>query len=408
MNLGSEKELIFADLHIHSKYSRATSKDLNLVNLEKWAKIKGLNLLGTGDFTHPKWLGEIKINLKEKDGILYSSNNFKFILTGEISLIYTKDKGRRVHLVIFVPNLETADKINLYLDKKGRRDYDGRPIFKISCEDFVKDMHEISDKVEIIPAHAWTPWFGIFGSESGFDSLEEAFGSQLNKIHAVETGISSNPQMNLRLKELKEKTIVSFSDSHSYWPWRIGREATIFYSADSYDDILKELRENKIFGTIEVNPAYGKYHYDGHRLCNFSCSPEECNKLNNICPVCKNKLLLGVEHRVNDLANFPENYISSNQKKSFEMLPLHEILATALNSGINTKKVWNVYYKLIEAFENEFNILLNVQREKLLKFIDANTVDLILKNREGKIRVKPGYDGVYGEMIVEADQKKLF
>ena len=264
---------VFADLHIHSRFSRACSKDITIENLEKWARVKGIGLLGTGDFTHPFWLKELKEKLVEKEGILYSKSGFKFLLTGEISLMYTQGRGRRVHLVLLVPNFETADKINEYFDKKGRRDYDGRPIFKISCEQFVKDMKEISEYIEIIPAHAWTPWFGIFGSATGFDSLKEAFGEQEENIHAIETGMSSDPFMNWHLSELNNRAIVSFSDSHSFWPWRIGREATIFEKVESYSDVINAIRENKILGTVETEPSYGKYQWDGHDNCNFSSSP---------------------------------------------------------------------------------------------------------------------------------------
>jgi uncharacterized protein (TIGR00375 family) len=393
---------VIADLHIHSRFSRATSKNINLENLEKWARIKGIDLLGTGDFTHPEWLKEIKENLAEKNGILHSKSGFRFILTGEISLVFTQEKGRRVHLIMLSPSLEVVEKINSYLDKKGRRDYDGRPIFSISCEQFAKDMMSISEKIEIIPAHIWTPWFGILGSKSGFDSLKQAFGPQIDKIHAIETGISSTPKMNLRIKELHEKTIVSFSDSHSFWPWRLGREATIFSKTDSYDEIINEIRANSIIGTIEVNPAYGIYHYDGHRDCNFSCSPEESKKLNNLCPVCHKPLTIGVDNRVNELADAEP----IKSKIVFEVLPLHEIIALAIKTAMNSKKTWEIYDNLIKEFKNEFNVLLDASKEDLLKVIDENLASLIIRNRQGKIKVKPGYDGVYGEPVLD-DQKNL-
>ena len=227
---------IFADLHIHSRFSRACSKDLTIENLVKWAKIKGLNLLGTGDFSHPIWIKEIKEKLKEKNGFYYYED-FPFIITGEISLIFTDmGKGRRIHLVILIPSIEVAEKINAYLDTKGRRDYDGRPIFKIPCNEFVADLRKISNAIEVIPAHIWTPWFGMFGSNSGYDSIKDCFKDQEEFIHAIETGISSDPKMNWKIKELDNKAIVSFSDAHSFWPWRLGREATIFKKVDSRCD----------------------------------------------------------------------------------------------------------------------------------------------------------------------------
>jgi uncharacterized protein (TIGR00375 family) len=400
--------VLFADLHIHSKYSRATSPNINFDNLVKWAKVKGLNLLGTGDFTHPMWFNEIK-KLEDRGKGIYYHQNFPFIITGEISLIYTQDRGRRIHLVVLVPSIEIAEKINSYLDGKGRRDYDGRPIFKISGEEFVRDMISISRDIEIIPAHIWTPWFGLFGSMSGFDSLKECFKGEEKNIHAIETGMSSDPEMNWRIEELKNKSIVSFSDSHSFWPFRLGREATIFKKTDSYKEILREIRENDFIATIETDPAYGKYHYDGHRLCNFSSSPEETKKLNGMCPICKRPLVRGVDYRVEEISSHPSGYKLPNSKPFYILLPLHEIISLAFSSKLESKKTWEIYNSLIEAFGNELNILLNVSEEELIrKNFDSQLTELILKNRKGKIKVKPGYDGVYGKALLDEKQKTLF
>jgi uncharacterized protein (TIGR00375 family) len=402
-----EKNWFIADLHIHSKYSRATSTNLSFDNLVKWAKIKGLDLLGTGDFTHPIWLEEIK-KLKNNGHGFYYHGDFPFVISGEISLIYTQGSGRRIHLVVLVPNIEIAEEINKYLDTKGRRDYDGRPIFGISCEEFSKKMMEISSEVEIIPAHIWTPWFGIFGSMSGFDSLKEAFKSQFEHVHAIETGMSSDPAMNWRIEELENKSIVSFSDSHSFWPFRLGREATIFRRTDSYKEIIRQIRENDFIATIETDPAYGKYHWDGHRNCNFSCSPKKTEELNGICPVCKRQLTIGVENRVDILAKFPEGHRSKNAKTFYKILPLHEIIALSLSVGMQSVGVWKVYNNLIKEFENEFNILLNVSEEEFLKKgVNDNLVYLILKNREGQIKVKPGFDGEYGKVMMSEKQATL-
>lgn len=403
------KKGVFADLHIHSKYSRATSTFLSLENLEKWAKIKGIDLLGTGDFTHPKWLDELKKNLTEKNGILYSKDGFKFVLSGEISLIYTQARERKIHLVLLAPSFEIVDKINNYFDKKGlRRDYDGRPIFGIPSEQFVGDMTSISPDIEIIPAHIWTPYFGVFGSESGFDSLKEAFGEQEKNIHAIETGMSSDPEMNWHIKELNNRTIVSFSDAHSFWPWRLGREATIFSKVDSYKDVIDEIRNDRILGTIETDPAYGKYHWDGHRNCKFSCSPAESKKLNNICPVCKRPLTIGVENRVEHITDQKIEQ-RKDRKPFYKLLPLHEIISLVYNTGMATKKAWTIYNNLIRNFGNEFNVLLNVKREDMIneKF-DVLLVEQILLNRQGKIKVIPGYDGEYGKASLNESQKKLF
>lgn len=398
------KEIMIGDLHIHSRFSRACSKDINFENLVKWAKIKGLNFLGTGDFTHPKWFEEIS-ELKEKNG-LYYYENFPFVITGEISLIYTDLRGRRVHLNLLVPSLEIASKINSYLDSLGRRDYDGRPIFKISCEEFTKKMKEISEEIEIIPAHIWTPWFGVYGSCSGYDSIKEAFGNQFNKIYAIETGISSDPEMNAKISELNKKSIVSFSDSHSFWPYRLGREATIFYKIESYKDLIKQIRENSFFGTIETDPAYGKYHYDGHRNCNFSCPPEKTKELNGICPICKKPLTIGVDYRIETLKDL-ENKREIN-KPFFTLLPLHEIISFVTKTSVNSKKVWEIYNNLISLFENEFNILLTVEKNKFLEHkINEELINQIIKNREGKIKVKPGFDGEYGIIIEDEKNEKL-
>jgi uncharacterized protein (TIGR00375 family) len=404
------KEII-ADLHIHSRFSRACSNKINVPNLVKWARVKGVGLLGTGDFTHPEWLSELK-ELREENGLLYYED-FPFILSSEVSLIYTQDgKGRRVHLVYLSPSLEVVDKINQWLDTKGRRDYDGRPIFGISCRDFVAKMQEIDDRIEVIPAHIWTPWFGIFGSKTGFDSLKEAFGDKIDRIHAIETGLSSDPEMNWKIKELNDISIVSFSDSHSFWPWRMGRESTIFILKEgeklSYDLIIKQIRENSFKATVEVDPAYGKYHYDGHRNCGFSCNFEETRKLNGKCPKCDKPLIVGVEYRVEELADQSvEKRV--NKKPFYTLLPLHELIALAKASTLASKKTWQTYNQLIEKFENEFNILLYVDKQELARALpdDEQLVQLIIDNRVGNIKVRPGFDGQYGSPLLKERQTKL-
>ena len=405
-----EKMDVFADLHIHSKYSRATSKNLNLENLEKYARIKGLNLLGTGDFQHPLWRKEIGEKLREDDkGILWSKTGFPFIWQTEISLMFSKEKRRAVHLIVLAPNGKTADEIIKYLGSKGRLDYDGRPIFGISAEKFVEEVKKIDDRIEIIPAHCMTPWFGIFGSDSGFDSLSDCFGSQVEKIYAVESGMSADPSMLWRLKE--NVNIVSFSDSHSFWPWRLGREATIFELDElSYDKIIHAIRTGEgLKGTIETPPEYGKYHFDGHRLCNFSSSPEETKKLHGICPKCGKPLTIGVEYRVEEIAKEKEGYKPANGKMFLKLIPLHELIAFVLGTSITSKKVDSIYQEMVSKFKNEFNILLNVKNDEMIKAgFDEKLIEMILANREGKIRVKPGYDGEYGVIeYAKIDKTKL-
>ena len=415
----NDEKQIIADLHIHSRYSRATSKNLDFPNLVRYARIKGLHMLGTGDITHPIWFNEIK-KLQEKDTGIYYYDNFPFVLTGEISLMYSQDgKGRRVHLVLLMPSIGVAEQFNSFLDKKGRRDYDGRPIFGFSCVELMDNVSEISKDIEIIPAHSWTPWFGIFGSMSGFDSLKEAFQDKVDFVHAIETGMSSSPDMNWRIKELNDKSIISFSDLHSFWPWRIGREATIFKimkdngneNKISYKEILRQIRENDFFATIETDPAYGKYHYDGHRVCKFSCSPQKSKELNGMCPVCGKPLTIGVENRVEKLADAkrPAGFMPKNAKPFYKLLPLHELIALAKASTLASRKTWLVYNQLIEKFGNEFNILLNVEKQELIKALpqDELLVQLILQNRIGNINVKPGFDGEYGIPMLKEKQEKL-
>ncbi|MEM4182001.1 MAG: endonuclease Q family protein [Candidatus Pacearchaeota archaeon] len=398
---------LIADLHLHSRYARATSKDINFENLEKYARIKGIHILGTGDFQHPEWFNEIRKNLREDEkGILWTKTGFPFVWQTELSFMYSQGgKKRAIHLVVLSPKEKTSLKIIDYLKTKGRLDYDGRPIFGINIKQFVKEVKEIDDKIEIIPAHAFTPWFGLYGSDSGFDSIEEAFGEQSKHIYAIESGMSASPDMIWRLKEFIDGkiNIVSFSDSHSFWPWRLGREATIFEIEElSYSNIIKAIRTGDgLFGTIETPPEYGKYHYDGHRRCNFSCSPEESLKLGGICPVCKNPLTIGVDYRINKIAVKERGFQPENAKIFYKLTPLHELIAFHLKTiQLSSKKVWDIYNKLIEKFNNEFNILLNVSKEELEKVLLENKelIEMILENREGKIEVVPGYDGVYGKI----------
>ncbi len=410
---------IIADLHMHSRFSRATSKSLTLENLEKWARIKGVNLLGTGDFTHPKWILELKENLQEDETeILKTKSGFNFMLTSEISLMYSQGgKGRRVHLVVLAPNLDVVKQVTEYLLTKGRIDYDGRPIFKIPCPEFTEKLKSISNEIEIIPAHAWTPYFGVFGSMTGFDSLKDCFLDQEKNIHAIETGMSSDPEMNWRLSSLDKVQIVSFSDAHSFWPWRIGREATVFETEMNYKNIISSIQTGeKIIGTIETDPAYGKYHWDGHRDCKFSCPPEETKKLKNICPICKRQMTIGVEYRVEELADREAGFAPKNRPGFHKLLPLSELIAGSLGAPTPAnKKVFEIFNKLVEKFGSEYAVGLDADENSLRETAGDKLAGLILQNREGKIKVKPGFDGQYGIAIIggkeialekDADDKK--
>lgn len=396
-----------ADLHIHSRHSRATSTGLDLKNLEKYARIKGVNLLGTGDFTHPKWIEELKEGLSETEsgsGVYQTGTGFPFVFQTEISLIYTQaGKGRKVHNVVLSPDLEVAEQITEALKKRGRVDYDGRPIFGIPCPEFVEMMKSISKDIEVIPAHVWTPHFGALGASSGFNTIKECFLDQDKNIHAVETGLSSDPPMNWRISKLDRYSLVSFSDLHSFWPWRMGREATVFELKKlDYQNILRAIREKAgLKKTIEFWPHEGKYHFDGHRNCGVSLEPKEAIKLNNICPRCKRPLTIGVAHRVEELADRPEGFTPKDAVPFETLIPMSELLAKLFAKGVATKYVWQEYYKLLRAFDNEYNILLNVSLERLKAVTHPRVAEILMQNRKKQLSVRPGYDGVYGDVQVD-------
>jgi len=409
---------IIADLHLHSKYSRATSKELDIKNLVKYSKIKGVNLLGTSDFTHPLWLKELKSTLKDdRTGILTTESGFPFILQTELSLIYAQGgKGRRIHQIIYSPDFDTVDQINEYLLKHGRLDYDGRPIFKIPCDELLYELKKINSRIELIPAHVWTPWFGLFGSMSGFDTVEEAFGDQTKHIFALETGLSSDPPMNWRLSSLDKYSLVSNSDSHSFWPWRLGREANVFELPKlTYDSLFNAIKTRKGFmHTVEVDPNYGKYHFDGHRNCGICMDPKETKEKKGICPICKKPLTIGVLNRVEALADREVGFKPKDCVGFKSLIPLSEILSEILNSGVATKKVWETYHTLIKG-RTEYDVLLETPIEELTKLSDEKIAQAIIDNRNGNIEIKPGYDGEYGRPVlgtsiiseVKAPQKDL-
>ena len=415
----------FCDLHLHSGYSRGASRNITLGYLEKYALMKGLHILGTGDFTHPVWFGQLKTKLFEgKKGIYYLKDiqgdlmqysndlSFKkkrkigFIFQTEISLMYSdSSKSRKIHIVILSPDISTTEKINKYLSSKGRMDYDGRPIFgHLPCNKLVADLKDISEDIEIIPAHIWTPYFGLFGSKSGFDKINDAFLDQTKHIYGLETGLSSDPQMNYQLSCLDKYTMISSSDAHSHFPWRIGREATIFEFNEeeiSYKKIIDAIRKKNrgYTGTIEVDPRYGKYYFDGHRNCGISVSPKKAiEEYNNICPVCKKPLTIGVFHRVRELSDRDENYTPKNKPKYYTLLPLFEIIAYSKNiSTLQSKTIWDIYTKLIKHFGNEFNVLLVSKKEEIQKIVDLNIAKNILNIRNKNYSIEEGSDGIYGK-----------
>jgi len=404
---------VFADLHLHSKYSRATSKEMNLEQLSKNAKLKGLNLLGTSDFTFKLWLGELKKKLEPVDSTgLFKYGDIFWMLTTEVSTVYAQEnKIRKVHHVIHTSSFDVVDQIRDSLSKYGNLSIDGRPVVKMTSPELVESLIGIDKDILIIPAHAWTSWYGILGEFSGFNSMEECYQDQTKYIYALETGMSSDPPMNWRLSALDKFTLVSNSDSHSPWVWRIGRECNVFELKElSYGQIreaIKKKDEKRFLFTIETSPSYGKYHFTGHRNCGIDLHPKEALKLNNICPKCGRKLTIGVLQRVEQLADRPEGFVPKDAIPFRDIIPLYEIISHV--TGVNqlySRKVIEEQNKLIQKFGTELNVLLEASEEELENATDKKIVDAIIKTREEKVKFIPGYDGVYGRPFFSEEEFK--
>jgi len=385
---------------------------MNIEETARYSRIKGLNLVGTGDFTHPKWLREIRETLiPDSDTGLYrvaraSDSPVRFMLTTEVCTIFDfQGQSKKVHHVILAPSMEVAAQINGVLEKHGDLSVDGRPTLDMSAAQLVEKVMEVSVENMVFPAHAWTPWFSMFGAFSGFDTVEECYQDMTKHIHALETGLSSDPPMNWRLSKLDKFTLVSNSDCHSFWPWRIGREANVFELANfTYQQVIDAIRTNdpaRFKFTIETDPAYGKYHWTGHRNCNVSLSPKEAQKFGNICPVCRRRLTKGVEQRVEELADRPAGYMPSGKPGFKRLMPLSEIIAAVLNvDEPSSQAVWKIYNVLIERFGDEYSVLLDASKEALNEVVDAQVADAVLRVRAGSVTVVPGYDGVYGKLVL--------
>ena len=409
---------VTADLHIHSRYSRATSERMSIEEIGRFARIKGLNLVGTGDFTHPKWLAEMQETLvPEPDTGLYKiAKNpelpVHFMATTEVSTIFTfAGETKKIHHVILTPSLENAAQINDRLSKYGDLASDGRPTLNMDAAHLVEEVMEASSQNMVFPAHAWTPWFSIFGAFSGFDSVEDCYQDMTKHIYALETGLSSDPPMNWRLSKLDRFALVSNSDSHSFWPWRIGREANVFeLERPSYFEVVDTIRRKdteRFRFTIETDPAYGKYHWTGHRNCHVSLSAKEAIKLGNICPVCRRKLTKGVEQRVEELADRPLGFKPEDAVGFVRLLPLSEIISTVLRvDSPSTQRAWSIYNSLIERFGNEYAVLIDASKEALVSVADEQIAEAIVRVREGNVRIAPGYDGVYGQIAIFEDQSE--
>ena len=385
---------------------------MHIQEIARFAKIKGLDIIGTGDFTHPKWLKEIQETLlEEPDTDLYKvaknpESHMHFMITTEVSTIFTFENSvKKIHHVILTPNIETAVQINNRLSKYGNLTVDGRPTLNMNAPHLVEEVMEVSNRNMVFPAHVWTPWFSLFGAFSGFNSVEDCYQDMTKHIHALETGLSSDPPMNWRLSKLDKFTLVSNSDSHSFWPWRIGREANVFELKKlSYREVTDTIRlkdKERFKFTIETDPAYGKYHWTGHRNCNVALSPQEAIKFGNICPVCRRKLTKGVEQRVEELADRPAGFKPENAIDFMRLLPLSEIIASVLGaSSPFTQKVWTIYNELIEKFSNEYTVVMDASKQALTRVVDEKIAEAIIRVREGKAKVIPGYDGVYGKLAI--------
>ncbi len=404
-----------ADFHLHSKFSRATSREMNLENLEKAAQKKGILVLGTGDFTHPEWLKELKGKLEKAEEGLFKLKNkdskIRFLLTTEISCIYPKgEKLRKIHLLLFSPSFEICEEINSKISAFGNLAADGRPTLTIGAKEILKIILSISEDCLVVPAHIWTPWFSLFGSRSGFDSIGECFEEYSKYIFAGETGLSSDPKMNWRLSSLDKITLISCSDAHS--PRNIGREANVFETELNYFSIVEAIKKkdkSKFLYTIEFFPEEGKYHYDGHRNCGIRLHPRETRKYNGICPVCGRPLTIGVLNRVEQLADRPEGFVPENAIPFKSLIPLREIIADAIGQEPETIKVKKEYENLIENFENEFKVLLEVKREDLERVTLPEIAEGIIRVRKGKVFIEPGFDGVYGKIrIFQKGEQKEF
>lgn len=399
-----------ADFHIHSRFSRACSRDLSIPNIEAMCRVKGIDIIGTGDFTFPAWFKEIKENLEEvnNSGLfkLKSAKDEKvlFTLTSEVALIYKKfDKCRRIHIVIHAPSLEAVEELNADLDKDYNIRSDGRPILGMSAEELIEKCMAIDPRFLIYPAHIWTPWFAVFGSKSGFDSLHECFGEYTDHIFACETGLSSDPEMNWRLSALDKITLLSSSDAHSLT--NLAREATVFDLKErTYDEIYQAIKNKdtkKIKYTIEFYPEEGMYHYDGHRDCGVRMAPPETRKAKGLCPKCGRPVVVGVENRVEELADRPLGYVSKKFPGFKKLVGLEKIIAEALNiKSTKAKKVLLDYDNMIKNLGPELSILLDVPIVTIKKVSGEKIAEGVRRVRAGELRIEPGYDGEYGKVRI--------
>ena len=408
--------MYLADLHIHSRYSRATSRDLTLPVLDQWARRKGIGLLATGDFTHPAWRSELRDQLVPAEDGLYrlredlavddpacnGGNAPRFVVGGEISTIYKKkEKTRKVHSVILLPSLEAADALSARLERIGNLHSDGRPILGLDCRDLLEITLEVCDQAILIPAHIWTPHFSVLGAFSNFSSIEECFDDMAQYIHAVETGLSSDPPMNWRLSQLDRYQLVSNSDAHS--PAKLGREANMLSGECSFAGLKRAIESGEgLEGTIEFFPEEGKYHLDGHRKCGVCLTPGEASLLGNVCPVCGKKLTVGVLHRVEELADRLEGFRPPHAKPYERLVPLTEVIAASTGWAASGVRVQRKYLEMLSQLGSEFSILRELDLEEISRKAGEEIAQGIARMRDGQILCEPGFDGEYGKIALFA------
>ncbi|MCL4381900.1 endonuclease Q family protein [Candidatus Marsarchaeota archaeon] len=399
---------IIADFHIHSRYAMACSKSITIKGIEAASLNKGINIVGTGDFTHPEWLSEIKRDLEKGKGeglykVKGSNSGVLFVLSTEVSTIFEQDKKiRKIHHCILVDDIEKAEELNGKLANFGNLSSDGRPTLSMSAAELVETVMNVDKESFVFPSHVWTPWFSVFGSMSGFDSIKEAYEDKAKHIYAYESGLSSDPKMNWRISELDKYSLISNSDSHSLE--KIGREANVFdIEGVSYKKIIAAIKQkdpNKFKSTIEFYPEEGKYHYDGHRNCNFSIDPS--NEETAICPVCGKRLVLGVLHRVNDLADRPAGYIPKGAIPYVNLIPLIEIISYVEHKSVYSESVKRMKNIIISKFGNEFNAVMNADLNdiKETEGVNPEIASAIGNIRANSVHITPGYDGVYGKIDI--------
>jgi DNA helicase-2/ATP-dependent DNA helicase PcrA len=408
-----------ADLHIHSHYSVATSKAMEPESLHRWAQLKGITVVGTGDCTHPGWLEELQEKLQPAEPGLYQLKTdlatsvdatvpnlcrepVRFLLSAEVSSIYKKNgRTRKVHNLIFLPDMDAARRLQAVLARIGNIQSDGRPILGLDAKELLKIVKQTTYEAVLVPAHAWTPHFSVLGAKSGFDSLEECFEELTPLVPAIETGLSSDPPMNWRLSSLDGLQLISNSDAHS--PAKLMREANLFDTDLSYAAIMRAISEPdspEFLGTLEFYPEEGKYHYDGHRPCGVRFSPADTRRNDGRCPKCNRKVTVGVMHRVEKLADHPSGRRSPGARPFKSIIPLIEIIAAVEQVGTNSKRVTGAYLDLLSRLGNEYHVLVEAELENICRSGSDLLGEAISRVRSGQVGIQPGYDGVFGTIRV--------